>query len=195
MRIFARFLSCLLLLAALAPLATAQTTQPQRPFSQLIDLWQRQLDRIRDRMAEPGLLASEFEGLRDQISEVRSAAVAAAGLARDSLADDKKLLAPLESKPVDPKASTDVPPVIESDAVKAERARLTEQVALSEGRVKQSEVVIARADQLLERLTKMRDEMVLQNLLRRGPSPLSAAAWRSVAPDVRASLAMYAAAL
>jgi len=195
MRIFARFLSCLLLLAALAPLATAQTTQPQRPFSQLIDLWQRQLDRIGDRMAEPGLLASEFEGLRDQIGEVRSAAVAAAGLARDSLTDDKKLLAPLESKPADPKAPADTPPVIESDAIKAERARLTEQVALSEGRVKQSEVVIARADQLLERLTKMRDEMVLQNLLRRGPSPLSAAAWQSVAPDVRASLAMYAAAL
>ena len=76
MRIFARFLSCLLLLAAFAPLATAQTAQPQRPFAQLIDLWQRQLDRIAGRMAEPGLLASEFEGLRDQIGEVRSAAIA-----------------------------------------------------------------------------------------------------------------------
>jgi small-conductance mechanosensitive channel len=195
MRIFARLLSCLLLTMALVPIASAQVAQPQRPFSQLIDLWQRQLDRIGERMVQSGLLTGEFEVLRDQIGEIRSAAAAAAGLARDALADDKKLLAPLEIKPTDPKAPADTPPAPESEGVKAERARLTEQAAVSEGRVKQCEVVIARADQLLDRLTKLRDAQVLQNLLHKGPSPLSRQAWSSAGTDLRASLAMYADAL
>ena len=87
-------------------------------------------------------------------------------LARNDLADTRKLLAPLEVKP-----GTDQP--AETDAVKAERERLTEQATISESRVKQCEVVIARADQLLERLTKLRGEVVLRTLLQRDASPLS----------------------
>ena len=60
--------------------------------------------------------------------------LAAAALARNDLADTKKLLAPLEVKP-----GPDQPP--ETDAVKAERERLTEQATISESRVKQCEVI------------------------------------------------------
>ena len=98
-----------------------------------------------------------------------------------------KLLAPLEPK-VDPdKTPADQPP--ETEAVKAERLRLTEQAAISEGRIKQCEVVIARADQLLERLTKIRGEVMLQTLLHRGLSPLSPETWRRVGPEFSAAIA------
>ena len=107
--------------------------------------------------------------------------MAAAAFARNDLADTKKLLAPLELKP-----GTDAPP--ETDAVKAERERLTEQATVAESRVKQSEVVIARADQLLERLTKLRGELVLQTLLRRDPSPLSPGVWHKIGPQLVASV-------
>ncbi|MFI5034289.1 MAG: hypothetical protein ACHQPH_26690, partial [Reyranellales bacterium] len=106
-------LACLLLVLAGAPLALAQTQPPpQRPFSQLVDLWTRQLDRITARIDQPGIIESEIDALREQTSDVRAAALAAAQLARNDLADTKRLLAPLQTKP-----GADQPS--ETDAVKA----------------------------------------------------------------------------
>src|SRR5579883_3639411 len=93
-------LACLLLVLAGAPLALAQTQPPpQRPFSQLVDLWTRQLDRITARIEQSGIIESEIDALREQTSDVRAAAIAAAQLARNDLADTKRLLAPLQTKP------------------------------------------------------------------------------------------------
>ena len=72
----------------------------------------------------------------------------------------------------------------ESEGVKAERQRLTEQATISEGRLKQGEVVIARADQLLERLTKLRSELMLQTLMHRDASPLSRDVWIKLGPEL-----------
>ncbi len=176
-----------LLLTGAAALAQS-TPQPQRPFSQLVELWTRQLDRIATRADQPSLLPAEIDALREQAADVRAAATAAAALGRNDLADTKKLLAPLEAKP-----GPDAPP--ESDAVKAERQRLTELATISEGRVKQGEVVIVRADQLVERLTKRRSEVVLQTLLRRDTAPLSREVWTQLGPELAASGRALASAL
>jgi potassium-dependent mechanosensitive channel len=183
MRSLTRLTLFVLLLAGIAVTAAAQTPpqQPQRPFGQLIDLWTRQLDRIATRTEQAGLLPAEIDVLRDQTTDVRAAALAAAALARSDLADTKKLLAPLEIKP-----GTDAPP--ETDAVKSERERLTGQATLNESRVKQCEVVIARADQLLERMTKLRSDLVFQNLMRRDPSPLSSDVWVKIGPQLAAAV-------
>ncbi|MBS0221423.1 MAG: mechanosensitive ion channel family protein [Proteobacteria bacterium] len=171
-----------LLLLCIGTAAFAQTgTQPQRPFSQLVSLWTRQLDRISYRADQGDIQASEIDALREQTTDVRSAAAAAAALARNDLADTKKLLAPLE-----PQSGTDQPP--DTDAVKAERDRLTEQAAVSESRVKQCEVIIARADQLLDRMTKLRGQIVLQTLLHRGLSPLSPEVWHQFGPEFISSV-------
>ncbi len=174
-------LACLLLVLAGAPPALAQVQPPpQRPFSQLVDLWTRQLDRITARIDQSGIIESEIDALREQTSDVRAAALAAAQLARNDLADTKRLLAPLQTKP-----GADQPP--ETDAVKAERERLTEQATISESRVKQCEVVVARADQLLERMTKLRSQVVLQTLLQRNDSPVSITVWRKIGPEIAES--------
>jgi potassium efflux system protein len=165
-----------------------QTPAPQRPFSQLVDLWTRQLDRVATRTEQAVLLPVEIDALREQVTDVRTAAVAASALARNDLADTKKLLAPLELKPGTDAAS-------ESDAVKADRERLSEQASVSEGRAKQCEVVIARADQLLEHLTRLRGEVVLQNLLRRNTSPLSSQVWSNIGPELAASVQALSAAM
>ena len=175
-------LAWLLLLLVTAGPALAQTpAPPQRPFGQLVELWTRQLDRIATRAEQANLLPVEIDALREQAGDVRTAAAAAANLARGDLADTRKLLAPLEAKP----ASDAVP---ESDAVKAERDRLTEQATVSEGRVKQCEVIIARADQLIERLTKLRGEVMLRTLLRRDASPLSRDVWSKLGPELGTSM-------
>jgi small-conductance mechanosensitive channel len=186
-------LACLVLLCAgglgLGP-AAAQTTvaPPQRPFSQLVDLWTRQLDRMAYRTDQPDIQPAEIDSLREQAADVRTAAAAAAALARNDLADTKKLLAPLEVKP-----GTDQPP--ETEAVKAERERLTEQASISESRVKQCEVIIARADQLLERMTKLRSEVVMKTLLHRDVSPLSPSVWQRLVPETSAAVQTIAQAM
>ena len=181
MRFPIRLAWLLLLLVAAGPALAQTAAPPQRPFGQLVELWTRQLDRIATRAEQASLLPVEIDALREQAGEVRAAAAAAANFARGDLADTRKLLAPLEAKP----ASDAVP---ESDAVKADRERLTEQAAVSEGRVKQCEVVIARADQLIERLTKLRGEVMLRTLLRRDASPLSRDVWSKLGPELGASL-------
>jgi small-conductance mechanosensitive channel len=164
-------------LPASAPAWAQAVPQPQRPFSQLVDLWTRQLDRITARTDQQGILPAEIDTLREQTADVRAAALAAAQIARNDLADVRRLLAPLDVKP-----GADQP--AETDAVKAERERLTEQATISESRVKQCEVVIARADQLLERMTKLRGEVVLRHLLQRSDPPLSPEVWRKIGPQI-----------
>ena len=187
MRIFLRLISLGLLLAAQA--ALAQTTpQPQRPFVQLVELWTRQLDRVADRADQPNLLKAEIESLRQQVAEVRTAASAATALARADLAATRKLLAPLQVKPGD----NAVP---ETEAVKSERERLSAQAAENESRVKQGEVIIARADQLLDRMTKLRSQVVLDNLLHRDFSPLSPALLIKLGPQVDQAVKGLSAAL
>jgi small-conductance mechanosensitive channel len=181
-----RFVASLLAIVIGAS-AFAQVT-PQRPFGQLIDLWTRQLDRVADRMSEPGLLVGELDTLRDQANDVRSAALATAALARDDLADTRKLLAPLEAR-------SGGDPANEAEAVKVERARLQEQASISEGRVKQSEVIIARADQLIERMTRIRGSLMLQTLLHKVPSPLSRQAWQTVGGELSAAWGSVGAAI
>ncbi len=181
MRSPARLASLLFLLLLAAMPAFAQSgTPPQRPFGQLVEIWTRQLDRIATRTDQADLLPTEIDALREQATETRAAATAAAALARNDLADTRKLLAPLQPKP-----GAEAQP--ETDEVKAERERLTEQATLNESRVKQCEVVIARADQLLERMTKIRGELVLRTLLRRDPSPLSRDVWSNLGPQLAAS--------
>jgi len=196
MRFFVRLAGLFLLLTA--GVAVAQTvTPPQRPFSQLVSLWTRQLDRIAYRSEQADLLPTEIDSLRDQAIDVRAAAAAAAQLARNDLADTKRLLAPLEPSPSaapgSPDKPTPTPP--DTDAVKAERDRLTDQAAISESRVKQCEVIIVRADQLLEKLAKLRSDVVLQTLLHRDPSPLSPEVWASVGPQLVAAVGMLSAAM
>jgi potassium efflux system protein len=184
---FACFL--LVLTSGIAP-AWAQTA-PQRPFSQLVDTWTRQLDRIAARVDQPTVLPTEIDALREQATDVRAAAAAYAGIARSDLADTKRLLAPLEPPPAGDKAAAEKqaanqPP--DSDAVKAERQRLTDQASISESRVKQCDVIVVRADQLLERMTRLRGQVVLQTLLHRDPSPLSSTVWIRIGAEFRAAM-------
>jgi len=175
-------LACLVLLLCASGAALGQAVPPpQRPFSQLVDVWTRQLDRINTRTDQADILPAEIDALREQAADVRAAAAAASTLARNDLADTNKLLAPLQAKP-----GPDQPP--ETRAVTAERERLTEQASISESRVKQCEVIIARTDQLLERMTKLRGEVVLKTLLHRDVSPLSPSVWARLWPETVAAV-------
>jgi small-conductance mechanosensitive channel len=179
----------LVLLLAGAGAAFGQTASPpQRPFAQLIDVWSRQLDRIATRAEQAILLPVEIDALREQVADVRAAASAAAAIARNDLADTRKLLAPLEVKP----GAEAVP---ETDAVKADRTRLSDLAAVSESQLKQCEVIIARADQLTDRLTKLRGQVMLDALLHRNISPLSPDVWRDLGAQFKTAVETLSTAL
>ena len=185
---FPRLAWLLLLLVGAGAAFGQPASPPQRPFAQLIDVWTRQLDRVATRAEQANLLPAEIDALREQVADVRAAASAAAAIARNDLADTKKLLAPLEVKP----GGEAVP---ETDAVKADRARLSDLAAVSESQVKQCEVIIARTDQLTERLTKLRGQVMLDALLHRDLSPLSPDVWRQLGPQFRTTVQTLSAAV
>ena len=165
-----------------------RSTPFERLLLQLIDVWTRQLDRVATRAEQANLLPAEIDALREQVADVRAAATAAAAIARNDLADTKKLLAPLEVKP----GGEAVP---ETDAVKADRTRLSDLAAVSESQVKQCEVIIARTDQLTERLTKLRGQVMLDALLHRDLSPLSPDVWRQLGPQFKTAVQTLSAAV
>ncbi|MGZ3341570.1 MAG: DUF3772 domain-containing protein [Reyranella sp.] len=185
---FPRLAWLLLLLVGAGTAFGQPASPPQRPFAQLIDVWTRQLDRVATRTEQANLLPAEIDALREQVADVRAAATAAAAIARNDLADTKKLLAPLEVKP----GGEAVP---ETDAVKADRARLSDLAAVSESQVKQCEVIIARTDQLTERLTKLRGQVMLEALLHRDLSPLSPDVWRQLGPQFKTAIQTLSAAI
>ena len=185
---FPRLAWLLLLLVGAGAAFGQPASPPQRPFAQLIDVWTRQLDRVATRAEQANLLPAEIDTLREQVADVRAAATAAAAIARNDLADTKKLLAPLEVKPGGEAVS-------ETDAVKADRARLSDLAAVSESQVKQCEVIIARTDQLTERLTKLRGQVMLDALLHRDLSPLSPDVWRQLGPQFRTAVQTLSAAV
>src|SRR5882757_3087797 len=185
---FPRLAWLLLLLVGAGAAFGQPAPPPQRPFAQLIDVWTRQLDRVATRAEQANLLPAEIDALREQVADVRAAASAAAAIARNDLADTKKLLAPLEVKP-----GSDAAP--ETDAVKADRARLSDLAAVSESQVKQCEVIIARTDQLTERLTKQRGQVMLDALLHRDLSPLSPDVWRQLGPQFKTAVQTLSAAV
>ena len=108
----ALLLGLFFLVGTASPVLAQGATPPQRPFSQLIELWTRQLDRIASRSDQESLVPAEIDTLREQASDVRTAALANAAIARNELADTRKLLAPLEVKPGPDQAA-------DTDAVKA----------------------------------------------------------------------------
>ena len=70
-------LGCLFLLVLASSGTGHAQTPPQRPFSQLVDTWTRTLDRIAARIDQPTVLAIEIDALREQATDVRTAASAA----------------------------------------------------------------------------------------------------------------------
>lgn len=172
-------LACLVagLLVGVGAPAIGQNVQPQLPFAQLVDLWGRQLDRIVYRASQSDVRAVEIEPLRDRANDVRDAARAIAQSARNDIEENTKLLAPYQTKP-----GADQPP--ESDEVKAQRQRITDRIRISDDQRRQCEMIVVRAEQALERLTKLRSELVLQNLLQRNLSPLNGLTWARAGPQL-----------
>ncbi len=180
-------LAVLLALCLLAGVAAAQVATGQgqeRPFGQMSTAWSRTLDRLAALATRPNLVTSEIDAARAEALEVRAEASGAAAAAREELQPVLALLAPLEQKPAEIKPGEErkpdaTPAAVEPDGVKAERTRLQGQKGVLEGRVKQAELAVARADLLIQQLGRARGVSFLNALLRKMPSPFLPSTWRA----------------
>jgi small-conductance mechanosensitive channel len=172
-------------------IALAQAAPPatgERPFSVTAEIWMRTLDRIAQAANRPNLLDAEVEQMRNELTGIRQAATAAAAQARVEATSLRTLLVPLETpadrsvKPADQKAAEPQPP--EPDTVRQQRDQLRADLGLVEGRIKQAELIVARADLLTAQLTKARGDQFARAVLKRGSSPLAPSTWLRLGDDV-----------
>ena len=146
--------------------ALAQTPDPVLAIEEKSAHWSLLLDLVSAELDRPETGPALVEALRPQIETLqREAAVAAAAAATDTAAI-RQLLDALGSPPPEGE-----PP--ESATVAVERAALEERRIEREGHLKQAELILTRARQVMERIAETRRERSTRRLLERGPSPLS----------------------
>ena len=182
-----RLLLTLVALCALAGGAAAQQPQPgppERPFTAMLAGWTRTLDRIADAATRPNLVPAEIEQLRLDAVEVRNSAHAAAAAARDELVQLRALLAAVDPATPDAKPGERKGRSSEPDDIRQERERLRSQVALVEGRIKQAELAVVRAELLIQQLSRLRGETFVRTLLHKTPSPFVPATWEQAWIDL-----------
>ncbi|WP_307833596.1 DUF3772 domain-containing protein [Azospirillum brasilense] len=177
-----RLLAALVLCGALAagtaaPSAFAQTAAPAAEaaadFKTKLPQWQNALERAANRIAGGDLANTEYETLRADLAkiqhEVREAGAAAAA-ARDTA---QRMLDALGPPP-----AQGAPP--EEAGIAAERKRLSQTIGEAEGRTKQTELIVTRADILLRTAADQRMTQLTEQIVRRGPVPLLPATWAAL---------------
>lgn len=146
--------------------ALAQTPGAVLAIEEKSAHWSLLLDLVTTELDRPETGPALVEALRPQIETLqREAAVAAAAAATDTAAIQQLLDA------LGPPPPEGEPP--ESATVAAERALLEERRVEREGHLKQAELILTRARQVMERIAETRRERSTRRLLERGPSPLS----------------------
>lgn len=172
-------LTLLLLVVALCCSATATTTawgqetssQPEpADLSFALEEWNREINGIDARIDDQALDQKDINAVEQRLQAIVTEIRKLSGLADKRLAPLRKQLSALGPAPEEGQ-----PP--ESEDLAAQRAQLNEKIALISGRVQQGEALVARAEELLHRLTRVSRERVAQELLERGPSPLNPKIW------------------
>jgi small-conductance mechanosensitive channel len=189
------FLICAITLSsALGAWAQTPPAATERPFAIMVESWSRTLDRIAQEAGRPNLIDAEVDRLRGETAAIKQAAGAAASQARDEANGLRSLLAPLEpradAKPSDARSSEQQ---IEPDAVRQQRERLRADLALIDSRVKQAELIVARADLLIAQLSRARSDQFARTVLKKGPSPGAPSTWARLGDDIGAAWTTQAA--
>lgn len=171
---------CLVLLLTLVFLAAATAAQDSkrtsRPFGTQLTEWTRVLDQAQAYLDGPQQVDAEIDGWITRLGELLLEARTVADLGQTELGKAQELLAALGPEPKEGE-----PP--ETDDVRDERKRLTESVAQLRARVTQSELTIARAEQLRARLSDVTLSGFFDNLGRAYPAPFEADTWRDGLAD------------
>jgi potassium-dependent mechanosensitive channel len=147
--------------------AHAQDVDPEQIKAQIAE-WTRLVDRFGREVSTLRLDEAEVTRLTEYANRVKGEASALKDAAAAQVAETRELL---DSMGELAQGAT------ESAEAAAQRKDLQERLARAEGWQRQAELVMARADQLIDRVAAKRIEMFARTVLKRGPSPLVPQAW------------------
>ena len=172
------------ILGFIAVFATAGAAVSQtESFTQDVERWLQALDSIEQRVQEDDLAADEIERLRSHVETIQEEARNAKEEIESRLTTPQRELEALGPAPSEQQAQGEEgvePPAEapqESASLAARRAQLQEQVTELQGQIKQTELVITRAQEVLRHLSSISSQRFTQELLARGPSPLNPETW------------------
>ncbi len=171
----------LLLLALALPFVSAQEQEPARSFSRVVKEWNALLDRAEKTLSKPEVTDDQLDRLRADLVDTRVESRSSAEQASSELElmrEDLNALGPLPAEGAPP----------EPEAVAAQRKAINERIAVIEGQRRETELVAARTERLLNTIAELRRVRFTERILAHGPSPLSPAvwqkAWSELADDV-----------
>ncbi|MEQ9639326.1 MAG: mechanosensitive ion channel [Alphaproteobacteria bacterium] len=171
-RAVARCLPLILVLVVLAGTAAAQSAQKiSRPFGTQLTEWNRILDQAQVYLDRTQQVEAETDDWIAKIGQLLLEAHEVANIARADLEKAQELLTALGPEPKEGEPA-------ETDDVRKERDTLNERVAQLRARVTQTELTIARAEQLRGQLGELTLSGFFDDLGRAYPPPFEADTWR-----------------
>jgi len=169
---------CVLVLAcSLAAVSVqAQPWAGQRPLIALIKVWNSTLEAADRSLGKSELTDERLEEIRAEVGRLRleaTAAVEAAGPEAQAIRDELQALGPPPGEGQPPEAAS----------LAAKRKAIGEILAVTEGAIKETELIVTRADRILGQSAALRRVRLTERLLARGPSPLTRAVWEKAGSE------------
>ena len=174
-RWFLFFLACALGVAA----AFSQETMPPKPPAQLTKDWEAGLARAEKALARPDITD-------DRLAEIQSRLTA---LRLDAQSEITEITPKIKSANEDLAALGPPPPAgdpPEAANIAERRKTINDRLVAAEGNVKEAELIIARADRLLDQVSALKRLRFTERIMARGLSPLSPAVWQQALPEIAA---------
>lgn len=158
---------------SIGPAIAAQDTDT---FGKQVQTWDRQLERMANRVRSGRTGSLEERSLRVGLKNI----VVAAAQERDAALTQASQIKGLIESLGPPPGENEKP---EAEAIQKRRSALGKELALLEGQAKQADLIIARSDQVMAEIGKKSRARLKATLTERSVTPLSFKAWVIAAPE------------
>ncbi len=167
-------LGALIFWAGLAVAQQAEEAPP--PFEERLAAWEQILSEAEADLAAPELSQEDATRIRAALTELRGQAQAAADETKTKIDPVRTRLAALGPPPAEGEPA-------EAEEIAEQRKAIGEEIAALDAQVKQSELLIARANQLEAQISAARQAKIVKQLGQRFPQPLAPDTIKAAIPE------------
>ena len=169
-------LFCLLSVFVLLPDAAAQTQIQHRPFSAVVEQWEREFNAITLEIDRGEISTERAAALKATLAEIGTQAEEAQNAAETALAPFK-----IQLESLGPVPAEDAPP--ETDEITAQRQKIGEDIADYEARIKQAHLAATKVKELGVQINAMTLENSIQRLIQEYPIPVAPGTIAEAVPE------------
>jgi len=175
-RLLATGLVCLLSLLLILPDAMAQSAKPQRPFSATVEQWGRAFNAIAQEVGRGEISSERAETLKGSLVEIDTQAEEIRQRARGALDPLGVQLEALGAAPAD-----DAP--AEAPEITAQRAKIAEDIAAYEARIKQADLASSKTKDLTVQINNLTLKHSIELLIESFPLPITPSTVTAAVPE------------